>query len=374
MTDPLAWLVPMLVCPVCRRPLRYEPDAVDPAQGLLLHGGNECEGVYPVIDGIPRLLVGAQRARLVRTRRAWFETPLRREVAVRWREAATANDEVVAGFDYEWSSFSRVGTPELGRLFELYFDLVPASAFEASHVVIDVGCGAGRWAYEVARRGPRVIAIDLGFSVDIARKNTAALGRVGCVQADVHHLPLAPGTADWAYSLGVLHHVAEPRRALNEIVKSVRRGGHVLLYLYYALDNRGALYRLCFHLADFLRRALSRSPRPVVYVAGLAFAAAVYLPLARLARVVESVGLSQLAEALPLSFYRHLPFYVMVNDSVDRFGTRVEFRYTKVQLRKLMGSVGLAQISISDAAPYWHAIGSKPIVSGKIIQQRRDGP
>src|SRR5207253_1766641 len=119
--------------------------------------------------------------------------------------------------------------------------------------VLDAGAGAGRWAFEVSQRGPRVIAVDLGRSIEVTRANTSP-DRVACVQADLEALPLAAASVDWAYSLGVLHHTRDPQAALAKVVAAVRPGGTVLLYLYYALDQRGPLFRGLFQTVDLARR------------------------------------------------------------------------------------------------------------------------
>jgi SAM-dependent methyltransferase len=224
--------------------------------------------------------------------------------------------------------------------------------------VLDAGCGAGRWAYEVANRGPRVIAVDLGRSIEIARANTPS-DRVWCIQADVAALPLASGSVDWAYSLGVLHHTKNPELGLNRIVDVVRPGGAVLLYLYYALEVRGPLFRSIFNAVDLTRRVVSQQPRPVIRAFATTLAAALYWPLARSAALLERAGASGLASKLPLSFYRHLSFATMRNDSLDRFGTRLELRYSRQAMIGLMERSGLRGIAISPRTPFWHGVGLK---------------
>ena len=156
MTD---WLYPLLRCPVCGGELVFR--ALDPtdAQGLLEHERAGCDEVYPVIDGIPRMLVGTARAEVVRARREWFAArPETTRLAERWA-AGTTTDLVIAGFDDEWTRFREVGTADQSQVFELYFDLVPATCFASGLIVLDAGSGAGRWAHEVSERGPRVIAV-----------------------------------------------------------------------------------------------------------------------------------------------------------------------------------------------------------------------
>src|SRR3989441_673391 len=357
MTD---WLYPLLRCPVCRGNLEFRPFDAARSQGLLEHNRAGCGELYPVIDDVPRMLVGAARGELVRGRREWFaardETA---RFAVRWESTVAGADPVIAGFDDEWQRFRDVGTAEQSQVFDMYFDLVPSTCFAEELTVLDAGSGAGRWAFEVSKRGPRVIAVDLGRSIEVTRANTPP-DRVACVQADLGALPLAEDAVDWAYSLGVLHHTKEPEVGLANIVGTVRPGGLVLLYLYYALDQRGPIFRGVFQAVDLARRFISRQPRAAARAIATLIAALIYWPLARGGAILERAGAPRLAAKLPLSFYRHLSFATMRNDSLDRFGTRLERRYTRAQMQELMRGAGLVDVRISDSPPYWHGVGSKP--------------
>ena len=328
------------------------------ASGILQHDVGECRERYPIIGGIPRVLLDAGRAEVVRGHPAWFALdPDRSRLGAAWGKGART-DSVVAGFDDEWRRFGAVGTDDHSDVFAMYFDVVPSERFSASQTVLDAGCGAGRWAYEVSRRGPRVIAVDLGRSIEVARANTPT-DRVGCIQADIAALPFETGSVDWAYSLGVLHHTQEPEVGLKELVDKVRRGGSVLLYLYYALEDRGPLFRSLFQVVDVTRRVVSQQPRPVARAVATTIAAGVYWPLARSGALLERAGLEEVASKLPLSFYRHLSFATMRNDSLDRFGTRLERRYSREEVIGLMERAGLGNIVISSHLPFWHGMGSK---------------
>lgn len=354
----LDWALRLLVCPRCR--LSLELVSGGDVDGVLAHRARACDERYPLMGGIPRLLMGAHRAQLVGNRRAWFDADRdRRSLAERWLRttAAAADSPIVQGFDFEWAHFSAVGTSELRRVAGQYFDQVPDALFAADNIVLDAGCGAGRWAYEMAMRGPRVIAMDLGLSIEIAKRNTSANGRVVCVQADLGDLPLRDGAISWAYSLGVVHHIVDTTHALRRLARSVRPGGSVVVYVYYALDERGVAYRSLYRASDVLRRLISRFPRSLAYGVATGIAVAVYFPLARTSALAHRLGLFRLSQALPLSFYRDLSFEVMRNDSLDRFGTRLEKRYTREELVELMRQAGLRDIQVSAGPPYWHAIG-----------------
>lgn len=324
----LGWALPLLVCPLCRTPFGTAPAGVIASgEGVLKHESGPCTRTFPIRGGVPRLVPDAPR------------------------------DRVVEGFDDEWARFATASGPDIERVYAMYFDLVAPTAFAADRVTLDAGCGAGRWAVQVASHGPRVLAVDLGNSVELARRNAAGNDRIACVQADLRTLPVRDGGVDWAYSLGVLHHISAPDVALARITRAVRPGGSVLLYLYYALDNRGPSYRFLFKAVDAVRRVTARLPRPVVAAFADLVAVLVYWPLARLSGGLARAGQSRLADGVPLSFYRDRSLGVMRNDSLDRFGTMIEHRYTRPQVEELMRAAGLAGVQVSDDVPYWHAVG-----------------
>jgi SAM-dependent methyltransferase len=295
---------------------------------------------------------------LVERHRHWFDDPDRQAEFLDWAPpSARGGLRVVERFDSEWHEFDNMAPAERARVFEEYFDLVPEGVAGAR--VLDAGCGGGRWSYELRRRGANVVAMDLGASVEQTARNGAQVGGIDCIQADVSDTPFRPGTFDLACVLGVLHHVAETESALDAVVATLRPGGRLLLYMYYALDDRPWWYRALYRVTDAMRRAISALPQGVARVITTFAAALIYWPLARLGAGLYRVGLARLGDALPLSFYRDLSFRTMRNDSLDRFGTSVEKRYTKAQVVAMMTAAGLSDVRVSPSAPYWHALGTR---------------
>lgn len=327
---------------------------------MLAHESGACFERYPVIAGIPRLLTGPARLGLRAAYAAWFATPLGATVGWPAAPAVDAADlRLVERFDAEWRSFAGVATQELDVTFERYFDVVPPESYGDGALVVDAGCGAGRWAEQVGRRGARVIAMDLGRSVEVAQRNTSASGRVACVQGDVRNPPLRQGAFDLVYSLGVLHHIHETSDALGRLARAVRPGGRFLIYLYYALETRPFAYRAIFRGADTARRLISLLPQPILSFVATLIAALVYWPLARISRVLGAAAVTRMAAQLPLSFYADASFGMMRNDSLDRFGTRLEKRFTRAQVTALLEGAGLSDVVVSEQAPFWHAVARR---------------
>lgn len=348
--------VALFVCPACREPLEIR--AVEGTDGSLGHARGSCPELYPVIAGIPRLLLGAARGDLAAAYPTWFRAHPSLKAWVSAERAPGPDLRLVRRFDDEWRQFAQMADAERAAVFARYFDVVPVALLGEGRTVLDAGCGSGRWAAEVARRGAQVIALDLGRSVEIAARHVGA--SAAFVQADVRHVPIARASVDLAYSLGVLHHVDDTGLAVRQIVEVVRPGGWFLVYLYYALDGRGPLFRGAFGAVDLVRRIVSSLPQRVAGAITTVIAALVYLPLARTARILDAVGLGRVADRLPLRFYSRLSFRTMRNDSLDRFGTTLEKRYRREEVLSLLEEAGLVDIRVSDEAPYWHAVGRVP--------------
>jgi SAM-dependent methyltransferase len=272
------------------------------------------------------------------------------------------DQKTVAGFGDEWARFDQtvLSEQECFELFTKYFKIFPWKMITEVSVGFDMGCGSGRWAKLVAPRVGFLHLLDPSSAIDVAKKNL--VGQTNCFfhKAGVSDNSLEKGTMDFGYSLGVLHHVPDTERGIFDAVQLLKPGAPFLLYLYYALDNRSFIYRGLWKMSNLVRLAISRLPHAPRYYVCQIIAACVYWPLARLARLTEVLGLNaEKASSMPLGFYRHLSFYTMRTDALDRFGTRLEQRFTKEQIEAMMRHAGLLGIKFSDDAPYWCAVGYK---------------
>ena len=128
-----------------------------------------------------------------------------------------------------------------------------------------------------------------------------------------------------------------------------------------SLDNRGPLFRALFRLTNYVRGLICRLPQDSKNFVCDVIAATVYWPLAKLAFVLKNV-LSGFEgwRKLPLSFYHDRSFTVMRNDSLDRFGTPLEQRFSRKQCHEMMKTAGLVDIRFMDQEPYWCMVGTRP--------------
>lgn len=269
---------------------------------------------------------------------------------------------VAAGFGHEWSTF-RQGERELSvqdrlAMFNSYFGIFPWDRLPANSTGMDVGCGSGRWSVLVAPRVGHLHLLDASpEALEVARQNLAAATNVTFHRASVGELPVADQSLDFAFSLGVLHHVPDTQAAIRAVAAKLKSGAPFLIYLYYALDNRQVWYHALWKLSNVFRIVISRLPEtPRLWISQV-IAATIYWPLARLAALTEKLGFS--AAALPLEFYKDRDFYVMRTDAYDRFCTRLEQRFTRTQIADMLRAAAFDDIRFSEHAPYWCAVGIK---------------
>jgi SAM-dependent methyltransferase len=270
--------------------------------------------------------------------------------------------DVAAGFGHEWSSFrqgeNELSAPDRKAIFESYFRIFPWNELPPNSVGIDVGCGSGRWSAMVAPRVGHLHLLDASKeALAVAEQNLAGRPNVSFHLASVDEIPLADNSLDFAFSLGVLHHVPNTMAAICSVAAKLKIGAPFLIYLYYALENRPWWYRAIWRLSNGFRVLISHLPPPTRLVVSRIIALVIYLPLARLAAFVERFGLSP--GSIPLAAYRHRSFYVMRTDAYDRFCTRLEQRFTRKQIDQMLTNAGFDKIRFSDHAPFWCAVGTK---------------
>lgn len=265
----------------------------------------------------------------------------------------------VASFGDEWQRFDQDLMPheEAERVFSDYFSIFPWEQLPPNAEGFDMGCGSGRWARFVAPCVGRLHCIDPSSALAVARRFLADQPNVQFHQASVAASGLPPNSQDFGYSLGVLHHVPDTAAAIRSCTELLKPGAPLLLYLYYAFDNRPRWFRWLWRVSNVVRLLIRRlPPRSKQFVTDL-IAFIVYLPFARLAAFAETAGLH--VASLPLSYYRHCSLYTLRTDSRDRFGTPLERRFTRTQIREMCSAAGLLHLRFSPREPYWCVVGFK---------------
>jgi len=263
----------------------------------------------------------------------------------------------VASFGDEWSRFDQTGmtSSESRKIFEEYFFVFPWQGLPSDAEGFDMGCGSGRWARWVAPRVGLLHCIDPSKAIDVAKSNLKGFKNIQFHSGSVDSPGIKPGSQDFGYSLGVLHHVPNTAEAIRSCVNLLKPGAPLQLYLYYAFDNRPWWFRVLWRLSDWSRRCIYRLPPGMKHAVTGTIAALIYWPLARLTLVLERLGFG--VGSIPLSYYRHHSFYTMRTDARDRFGTPLEQRFSRTEIEAMMAAAGLENVIFSDRAPFWCAVG-----------------
>jgi ubiquinone/menaquinone biosynthesis C-methylase UbiE len=273
-----------------------------------------------------------------------------------------ADPTVTTGFGREWSTFtqseSSLEQAERERLFAEYFRIFPWPELPTQAEGLDAGCGSGRWAFLVAPRVGRLHVLDASRdALEVAKANLAGQGNVAFHYASVSDIPLVDNSLDFAYSLGVLHHVPDTAAAVRHIGSKLKPDAPFLIYLYYALDNRPAWFRAIWQVTDLARMAIARLPARLKLFASELIAAVIYWPIARFCRALSKLGLS--TRLIPLEAYKDRSFYTMRTDAYDRFCTSLEQRFSRKQIREMLEQAGFDRIVFSEEVPFWCAVGRK---------------
>jgi len=266
----------------------------------------------------------------------------------------------VDSFAEEWDKFDSFSQKEIAKIGNEYFDIVDDSIINNKTIVLDIGCGSGRWDYYLSDKVKFIEAIDPSNAVVTASHMLRNKKNVRVTQASVSNIPFNDESFDFVMSLGVLHHIPDTQQAVNDAVKKLKKDGHFLVYLYYSLDNRGFLYKLLFRFSSLFRYLISKLPSVMKKIICEIIALIIYLPFIGLSTFVKSIFKnSEVYKKIPLSYYVGKSLNVIRNDALDRFGTPLEQRFSKKEIENLLEEAGLTEIKFSDKTPYWHAIGIK---------------
>lgn len=364
-------LLRLIVCPSCGGNLTLTEfdatgsgDAVE--SGALTCAG--CEAVYPIIERIPRLLPVELQTIVWEMHPEFFRAHadhFPRALIPRETKAATSDDGALAAqhdtarsFGYEWQAFSEM-LPEYEINFRWYFERFAPDDFK-DRLVLDAGCGTGRHTFHAARSGAReVIAVDFSQAIEVAARNNRENANTHFIQADIYHLPFRPETFDFAYSLGVLHHLPDPERGFRALVSSVKEGGFINIYLYWNLEGEAAWRRALLKGVTQARRVTTRMPHTLLHrlswLVAAGFHVAFVLPSRALA---SSPATARLADRVPLGHYRKYPFRMLYTDQFDRFSAPIENRYGRAEVAAWLERAGISDMVILGGMG-WRASGRR---------------
>ncbi|MFY9561009.1 MAG: methyltransferase domain-containing protein [Terriglobales bacterium] len=290
-----------------------------PSCGSKLEGGQAggytcpaCKGAYPQVQGIARF-VDAQH--------------------------------YAASFGYQWHRYQKTQLDneevrESDRHFRMKTALRPEEL--EGKLVLDAGCGIGRFAEVATRWGARVVGIDLSAGADVAAKNLADRDFVA-FQADVFALPFAPESFDLIYSVGVLHHTPDCEAAVKALDKYLKPGGTLAVWLYSGYNN-------WYRFSDFWRR-YTHKMKPETLHAILKVAVPFFYHLERGLRLVPVVGhtaAGAVYHMFPVN--RQKDPEARMLDTFDWYSPQYQSKHTYEQVFRWYEAMGMEDMRIGEVS------------------------
>ena len=193
--------------------------------------------------------------------------------------------------------------------------------------------------------------------MEAAARNLAGMPSVLVVKSDLRSAPFAPESFDFIASLGVLHHLDEPREGFDRLLTYLAPGGRILLYLYSRPPTPG-LRAMALSLASALRTVTVRLPHRLLKVLSEPIAACLYGGIVLPGAYGDRRGVAALS-GLPMDAYRGKPFRSLVLDTFDRLSAPVEHRYVWKELAPWFSDTGLVVDAARDETG-WFVLAHKP--------------
>jgi SAM-dependent methyltransferase/uncharacterized protein YbaR (Trm112 family) len=249
-------------------------------------------------------------------------------------------------FGWSWQEFShedeKYGDELLGWITPVRPEFFPGKT------VLEGGCGKGRHTHRIAHWGARdIVAVDLSDAVDLAFDSTRGIENAHVIQADIYHLPLR-AVFDYAFSVGVLHHLPGPRAGFKSLVSKVKPGGHVSAWIYGA-ENNGWIVRFVNPVREYVTSRMN--PRVLFYLSKLP--AAIMYAVTKL--VYGPLNRSRSAIARHLFYNDYLDFVSSFNwreqHSIvfDHLVAPTTFYISRVEFESWWADVGAEDLVIG-----WH--------------------
>ncbi len=259
-------------------------------------------------------------------------------------------------FGYQWQEFST--TQLLPGFAEMNFRAKTGLRVEdlRGKLVLDVGCGMGRFAEVATRWGARVVGVDLSAAAEVAARNLADRNFVA-FQADVLSLPFAPETFDCIYSIGVLHHTPDCEKAFKNLPQYLKPGGNLAVWLYSGYNN-------WYRFSDQYRKITHRVPIRKLHSFFRVAVPSLYW-LGRGLGAVPLVGrplAGMVNHLFPISQSRNPE--VRVLDTLDWYSPQYQSKHTYEQVFRWFESSGLEALTVADMSI--GVKGRKPVLARSV--------
>lgn len=340
-------LLDFLICPSCQKSLKLEvqkEENKEIEEGRLLC---RCGEEYPIVKGVPRLLLEPLRISILKTKNAGMTLD----------KTQRLKEKTAHSFGYQWRTFSNMEEKTWRSDFLEYIYPVNENFFKGK-IGMDAGCGFGRHLYYAAQFGAEIIGIDLSIAVEAAYANTKNLPGTHIVQADIYNLPLKNNSFDFVYSIGVIHHLPNLKAGFSKLLPLLKTGGSVFIWVYSSTRN------VQNQLLELIRKITTKIPHFALYWICYFIAGTEWLLGLLPYRILTQIPflrrtLSKIASDR-VKGYAASSFQVSHADWFDRLATPIRFYFSQDEVRKWFEEAGLQAIRVSPTGKHgWRGYGIK---------------
>jgi SAM-dependent methyltransferase/uncharacterized protein YbaR (Trm112 family) len=195
-----------------------------------------CGSIFPIVDSIPVMLPHTRDYfKILRQEYPHNQAVPAQDYGYNTQGHSDAYKKTQQRFGFEWTRYPDWFEAEEKAIFLEETQIEPHLFY--NKLILDAGCGMGRFTRIAGKLGGEVIGIDLSESVVKAHQTTAHLPYTHIVQADILHPPFRDNTFDIIYSLGVLHHTPDTHNAFSSLTKKLRQGGIISIWVYGTAGN-----------------------------------------------------------------------------------------------------------------------------------------
>jgi SAM-dependent methyltransferase len=314
----LGVVVSRMECPACDAPVKNENGDIRCANGH----------VVPVVDGY---------------------------LDASGSPADNATARTFASFGYEWTTFSEI-QEEDERYSDHYLRDLELGKLAGS-IGLDAGCGRARYTRFLAPHLDAVIALDGSDAAVSAARNLRDVSNAVVVRSDLREAPFRDDSFGFIASFGVLHHLEDPRAGFDRLLRLLRPGGVLSLYVY-SRPERAGIRGFGLAAAAALRRLTVRLPRRILRPICTPIAAVLLATIVAPGRLGDVYGITRLS-ALPMRTYRDKPFRSLVLDTFDRLSAPIEHRFTWPELAPWFVESGLV-VDTAREDSGWFIVAHRP--------------
>lgn len=318
-------------------------------QGKLISRDSGIE--YPIVNGIPRILpkellnslLKDVHSEYLRRYGLRFGRGLGIDYVVEKEKVKTVN-----AFGYQWQTF--VNNYDYFKEIFLSFTrpFMEEQDFKGK-TLLEIGCGSGRPGVAACQMGAEVVGMDISEAVESAYSQSLSFPHFHVVQGDAYAPPFRPAF-DVVYSVGVLQHIPDPKKALLGISRVVSPGGPLLLWVY---GKREPWYQP----VEWARKYTRDMPHVLLHGVSIALAVMSELLLLMPFRILSKIPiLDKLANRIPGRIYAQYPFRENVVGWFDRLVAPVTYYFDDGEIRSLLEETGFEQVQMyarPDASASW---------------------